>query len=188
MEDTCVKDLMVPISEYAAVTVGTSLLDAILALEKAQEAYTSSKYQHRAILVLDSDRRVVGRVSQLRVLQAVETRYDLDSDLEKLSNFRFSEEYIAGRREYYRLNGPVLNSESLLAASEKKVESFMQKPTPGEFVSEDSSIDIAIHKLVAGAHSSLLVTREDVIVGVLRIPDVFSAVFHEMRDAGMTPG
>ncbi len=188
MEHTCVRDLTVPICKYATVTVGTSLLDAILALEKAQEAYTSSKYQHRAILVLDSNQQVVGRVSQLRILQAVETRHDLDCDVEKLSSFRFSEEYIAGRREYYRLNSPVLNSESLRAASEKKVEDFMQKPTPGEFVSEDSSIDIAIHKLVAGSHSSLLVTRKDVIVGVLRIADVFSAVFHEMRDAGMTPG
>ncbi len=187
MEHNCVKDLMVPISKYATVTVGTSLLDAILALEKAQEAYTSSKYQHRAILVLDSNRQVVGRVSQLRILKAIETRHDLDSDMEKLSNFRFSEEYIAGRREQERLNGPVLNSESLRAALEKKVEHFMQKPTLGEFVSEDSSIDIAIHKLVAGAHASLLVTSNHSITGVLRLPDVFSEVFHEMRIAGMTP-
>ncbi len=59
----------------------------------------------------------------------------------------------------------------------------MQQPTPGEFVSEDSSIDIAIHKLVSGTHLSLLVTRNDSIVGILKMADVFAAVFHEMRVA-----
>ena len=33
MENHLVKDLMVPISEYATVVVGTSLIDAIKALE-----------------------------------------------------------------------------------------------------------------------------------------------------------
>ena len=188
MEHTCVKDLMVPISEYATVRVGTSLLDAILALERAQEAYTASKYQHRAILVLDSNNIVVGKIGQLRILKAVETRYDLDSEVENLGGFRFSEEYVAGERERYRLKGPILSTATLRATTQKKVEEFMQKPTPGEFVSEDCSLDIAIHKLVAGTHFSLLVTGENGIVGILRIADVFTAVFHEMRVTGMASG
>lgn len=188
MEHTCVRDLMVPISEYATVMVGTSLLDAILALERAQESYTISKYQHRAILVLDHNNTVIGKIGQLRILKAVETRYDLDSEVENLSNFKFSDAYIASRREQYRLQGPILNKESLRIATEKKVEEFMQTPTPGEYVSEDCSLDIAIHKLVAGTHLSLLVTRENQIVGILRIADVFAAVFHEMRVAGVAAG
>ncbi len=53
VEKFLIKDLMVPISEYATVTVGTSLIDAIQTLERAQKIYTTSKYQHRAVLVLD---------------------------------------------------------------------------------------------------------------------------------------
>ena len=34
-----VKELMVPISEYAAVPKGSTLFDAIMALEKAQEEF-----------------------------------------------------------------------------------------------------------------------------------------------------
>lgn len=185
MKKACVKDLMVPISEYATVMVGTSLLDAILALEKAQEEYTSSKYQHRAVLVLDHDKKVLGKISQLRILKAVETRYDLDNELDTLSSFKFSEEYIAGRRENYRLQGPILTKESLDTAAKKKVEEFMQQPTPGEFVSEESSLDLAIHRLVAGTHLALLVTSGEDIVGILRIADVFSSVFNEMRAQGV---
>jgi CBS domain-containing protein len=177
---------MVPISEYATVPVGTPLLEAIMALEEAQEAFTSSKYQHRAILVLDEDNHVVGKIGQLRVLKAVETRYDLDSEVEKLKEFNFSDEYIADRREQYRFQGPILNKESLRAAAQKKVEEFMQKPTPGEFVSADCSLDVAIHKLVAGTHLSLLVTQEEEIVGILKMADVFATVFHEMQVTGGT--
>lgn len=187
MEQTCVKDLMVPISEYATVKVGTSLLEATLALETAQEAFTTNKYQHRAILVLDDDNKVVGKIGQLRILKAVETRFDLESETENLSKFRFSEKYMARQMENARFQGPILTNEPLGAAAAKKVEEFMQKPTPGEFVDEESSLDIAIHKLVAGTHLSLLVTRNDEIVGILRIADVFAAVFHKMRATKVTP-
>ncbi|WP_136797199.1 CBS domain-containing protein [Desulfosediminicola ganghwensis] len=185
MEKKTVKDLMVPIEEYATVKIGTSLLGAILALEKAQEAYTDSKYQHRAILVMDEKNKVVGKIGQLRVLKAVETRYDLNEELDDLGKFGFSEKYLNRSREIYRLKGPILNKESLKSAAERPVEEFMQQPTPGEFVSEDCSLDIAIHRLVAGTHLSLLVTREEEIVGVLKMADVFAAVSHEMREAAM---
>ena len=126
MERFLVKDLMVPISEYATVTIGTTLLDALLVLERAQEAYTVSKYHHRAIIVLDSEGGVVGKISQLRALKAIQPELEF---------------------------------------------------------SEESSLDTAIHRLVAGAHMSLLVTRGERIVGVLRISDVFAAVFHGMMAA-----
>ena len=39
MSDYRVKELMVPLSEYATVPVGSTLFDAVLALEKAQEQF-----------------------------------------------------------------------------------------------------------------------------------------------------
>lgn len=181
MDSYTVKDLMVPIAEYATVPMGTTLLDAINVLEKAQEAFTSSKYQHRAILVLDEENTVVGKIGQLRVLKAIETRPDRNSELEELKDFNFSDEYIIHQREKFRLGGKIMAKEDLQIAANKKVEEFMQKPTPSEIVPEDASLDTAIHKLVAGTHLSLLVTRADRIVGILRIADVFAAVYHEMK-------
>lgn len=46
-----VKDLMVSISEYATVPEGSTLFEAVLALEKAQEQYDHSKYQHPTIII-----------------------------------------------------------------------------------------------------------------------------------------
>ena len=46
-----------------------------------------------------------------------------------------------------------------------------------------SSVDMALHQLTAGSNLSLLVTRGQDIVGVLRLSDVFAAVFHAMKDS-----
>lgn len=180
MKNYLVKDLMVPISEYAAVRTGTSLHDAILALEKAQETYTSSKYHHRAILVLDENNNVIGKISQLRALRAIDREYDYTDEIDLIKKHKFTDTYISHLRQQYRSNGQVLNTDTLRLAAGKKVEEFMQTPSAGEIVSEDSDLDTAIHKLVAGTHLSLLVTRDDKVVGILRISDVFAATFHEM--------
>jgi len=175
-----VKDLMVPITEYATVSVGTTLLEAIRVLEQAQEAYTVSKYQHRAILVLDPAGQVVGKISQLRALKAIEGDHEFNDEIDEMRKFNFSEAYIAQLRDRFRSRKIIIEEKTLRETAAKKVEEFMQAPTPGEYVSEDCSVDTAIHKLVAGTHLSLLVTRNKEIVGVLRISDVFAAVFHEM--------
>ncbi len=184
MENFTVKDLMVPIAEYATVPLGTTLLEAITALDQAQENFDHGKYQHRAILVMDEKRKVVGRVSQLRVLTAMEGGIENSDDIEELKKFNFSNNYVDKLNEKVRLDSKILTKEALRRASKKIVDDFMQKPTPDEYVSESSALDLAIHKIVAGTHISLLVTKGegDEIVGVLRMADVFAATFHAMKD------
>ena len=57
----------------------------------------------------------------------------------------------------------------------------MQTPSEGEYVSEDTSLDTAVHQLITGHHLSLLVTQNKKIVGILRLSDVFAATFHAMK-------
>ncbi len=182
MEKYSVKDLMIPISEYASVTLGTTLIDAVSALEAAQDAYTSSKYQHRAILVLNNNGDVVGKIGQLVALETIEPEYDFNEKIAEIKNYNFSEEYLARLRDKYRSEEPILQVEHLKIVATQKVEEFMQKPLPGELIDENSSLDTAIHKLVAGRFQSLLVTRDQVTVGILRMADVFSAVFHKIKN------
>ncbi len=181
MKNITVKDLMVPISEYAKVPLGTTLFEATLVLEQAQEAYDHSKYQHRAILVLDENGKVVGKISQLRLLKALETGKSNTEEIDQLIQFKFGEAYIEEQREKIRLDSKLLSEEALATASMRKVETFMQQLTPGEYVNESCSLDMAIHKLVAGTHLSLLVTRNEEIIGILRMSDVFAATFHAMK-------
>lgn len=174
------KDLMVPISEYATVEIGTPLIEAVQALEKAQGMYTTSKYQHRAVLVMDKSGNVVGKITQLRALKAIEPEFDYLKEIDEIKKFKFSEDYLVELRATYRDQGKIINKKTLSAASKKKVEEFMQTHSPGEYINEDGSLDQAIHKLVSGKHFSLLVTKDDKITGILRVADVFSAVFGEI--------
>ena len=77
MKSYTVKDLMVPLSEYATVAEDATLYEAVLALEEAQENFEDkhTRYRHRAILMLDKNGTVVGKLSQLDVLKALEPKY-----------------------------------------------------------------------------------------------------------------
>lgn len=180
MKNYIVKDLMVPISEYATVPEEATLFEAVLALEKAQEQYQQSQYSHRAVLILDKNQRVIGKLSQMDFLCALEPS---DANLEQIRKFKrfgFTRKAVALQQEEYLKNSPpILDVYS--KAAQLKVTDFMQRPTEGEYVDENASLDMALHQLTAGSNLSLLVTRSADIVGVLRLSDVFAAVFHAMK-------
>ncbi|MBT8343049.1 MAG: CBS domain-containing protein [Desulfatitalea sp.] len=173
---------MVPISEYATVPKGSTLFQAIAALEKAQEEFTGNQYQHRAILILDNKQQVIGKLSQTDALRALEPK-DVDlKEINKLSQYGFSAQLIRQLQTSKRLKKGTPLTELCANAVRLKVEDFMQAPTEGEYVDHETSLDIAIQQLVLGNHLALLVTRNQKIVGILRLTDVFAAVFHAMQE------
>jgi len=178
-----VNDLMVPLSEYATVTEDATLYEAVLSLEEAQENFEDkhTRYRHRAILILDKDGNVVGKLSQLDVLRALEPKYQEMIQGEGLHRFGFTKEFTKSTLEDYHLFAKPLD-DICRKAGERNVKEYMYTPTEGEFVSEDASLDVAIHQLIIGHQQSLLVTRDKKITGILRLTDVFAAVFHKMKE------
>ncbi len=187
MRTYTVKELMVPISEYATVREGSTLFEAILALEKAQDEFDQEKYHHRAILILDKNGRVIGKLSQLGVLRALEPKDEDVEGIDELSQFGFSQKLVQGLRKERRLQGVPLK-DLYVRTARLKVEDFMQAPTEGEYVEQDASLDIAVHQLVLGNHLSLLVTKAREIVGILQLTDVFGAVLRDMKECMGTRG
>lgn len=180
MKHKSVKELMVPIGEYATVSEEATLAEAIDALKKAQKTYDGSKYVHRAVLVLDQNKTVVGKVSQLDALRALEPQYSKLQVDETPNAFRhFSRFFLKSMLEQYRLFDQPLDNICKKAA-QQKVASFMHRPTEGEFLNENATLDEAIHLLIMGHHQSILVTRQTEIVGILRLTDIFSEVFDNL--------
>ena len=130
---------------------------------------------------LDKDENVVGKISQLDVLRALEPKYQEMLQGEGLHRFGFTKEIEKSILEDYQLFANPLD-DICRKAGEQPVIKYMYAPTEGEYVSEDASLDIAIHQFIIGHHQSLLVTRGKKIVGVLRLTDVFAAVFHKMKE------
>jgi len=178
-----VKDLMVPLSEYATVTEDATLYEAVLSLEEAQENFEDkhTRYRHRAILMLDKGGNVLGKLSQLDVLRALEPKYQDMIQGRGSQRFGFTKQFMQSMLEDYSLFTSPLD-DICRKAGEQPVKKFMHTPTEGEYVSEDASLEVAIHQLIMGQHQSLLVTRDEKIVGILRLTDVFAAVFHKMKE------
>ena len=176
MKTRMVKDLMVPLEEYATVNEGASLHAAVMALEEAQKKVHQNRYKHRAILVLDEGKRVVGKLSQLDVLKGLESGYKKMGDFKGISHTGFSTEFIKSMVDKYDLWKKPL--EDICRRSPHiKVKDIMYSPTEGEYVPMDATLDQALHQLVVGHHQSLLVTKDGrEIVGILRLTDVFQQV------------
>ena len=181
MSDYRVKELMVPLSEYATVPEGSTLFDAVLALEKAQEEFDHTKYKHRGVLILDENKRVIGKLGQLDVLRALEPKDQDSGEFKDLSQFGFSSNFVHKLRKQRRMSTAPLK-DLCRNASKFRVEDFMQAPSEGEFIEEEASLEMAVMQLVTGRHISLLVTRKTEIIGILRLTDAFAAVFHTMKE------
>jgi CBS domain-containing protein len=187
MKSYQVKEMMVPLSEYATVPETASLLEAVKALKKAQAAYSQSPYQHRAILVFDKNNHFVGKLSQHDFIMALEPNYKgMANSTDHGSRHRlgFSNAFVESTLEQYHLWEQALDN-LCEKALHLKVRNIMYAPAKSEFVNEQTTMDEAIHRLIIGKHHSLLVTaardaRE--IVGVLRLVDVFEFVSSAMHE------
>jgi CBS domain-containing protein len=175
-----IKDLMVPLSEYATVSQDATLREAVLALKKAQAEFDQTRDRHRAILVYNEYNKIVGKLSQLDVLHALEPKYDELGDSNPLSRFGlsrygFSPKFMKSMMTQFNLWDQSLE-ESCRTAGKRKVKEIMHTPTMGEFVGQNASLSVAIHQLLLGQHQSLLVIHNKEIVGVLRLTDVFREI------------
>jgi CBS domain-containing protein len=173
---------MVPLDEYATVSQEATLHEAVLALEKAQEDLDRKRYHylHRAVLVYDKDKKIIGKISQLDIISALEPKYGEMGGSRSLSKAGFSPNFLKSMLEQYSLlDEPFI--EVCSKAAGVKVKSFMYTPSEGEYVKESASLREAIHSFVMGNHQSLLVTRGDDIVGILRLTDVFKEVFQTIK-------
>jgi CBS domain-containing protein len=171
---------MVPLSKYATVKEDATLQEVAAALELAQTRFVRSRYPHRAVLVLNDLGNVVGKVGQIDILRAMEPKYDeLDQPSSRLHT-GFSREFMKSLMERHQLWQETLQ-DICSKAADRKVNTFMVTPSEGEFVDESASLDEAIHHLVMGHHQSLLVIRQDKIVGILRLTDVFETVSNIIR-------
>ena len=180
MKTKMVKELMIPLSEYATVSKEATLHEAVMALKKAQEGF-DNKYPHRAILVLDSTGHVVGKIGQLDALRALEPKYCEMVESNAASRFGFSAKFIQSMCEQYDLFDKPLD-DLCKKAGTLKAEDCMGQLSENEYIASDATLDMAIHQLVMGSHQSLLVKDDNAIVGILRLTDVFAAVFHAMKE------
>jgi hypothetical protein len=141
-----VKDLMVPLSEYATVSQEATLGEAVAALKQAQADYDQTKYRHRAILVYDQDQKIVGKVNFQSILKALEPKYDDMLSDAAPSHLGFTRTLQKSIIDQFKLWQDPLDRVCEKAAK-FRIKTFMNTPKPEEKIAADTPLDEAIHYL-----------------------------------------
>jgi Mg/Co/Ni transporter MgtE len=133
-----VKDVMVPLSEYATVSQDATLSEAVQVLKRAQADYHQSKHRHRAILIYDDNKRIVGKVSFISILRGLEPKYDSMLSDNGPMHLGFTKTFQRAIIEQLQLwDDPLVD---LCAKSANvKVKSFMATPRPEEQIALDAT-------------------------------------------------
>jgi CBS domain-containing protein len=176
--DKLVKDIMLSLDQYATVPGEATLREALQALDRAQLGLTQDRHYHRAILVMDRKNRIVGKLSHWAILRALEPRLLKRDDLTSLSRAGLSADFIeAMQHDLSSITGS-LKQMCRTAASIKAKDAMVPL---GESVDENERLIVAIHGMVLHHVQSMLVSRDDDIVGILRLTDVFEEVANSIR-------
>lgn len=175
MKAKLVRDLMVPLSEYATVSEDATLSEAVVALKQSQTNFDQAKYKHRAILIFDADHHIVGKVNLHAILKSLEPKYEEMFSDTGPSHMGFTRKYQKAMFESLKLWQDPLD-QICEKAAQMKVKTFMSTPKESAMIEPDAPLGEAIHHLVLGHHQSLLVTKDNRVVGVLRLTDAFEVV------------
>jgi CBS-domain-containing membrane protein len=170
---------MVPVSEYSTVSKNATLTEALKALEDENMHYGDRPYRHASLVVVNKHGHVVGRVSQIDIMRALEPGYREVGDTRWMERSGLTQRMLVTIREQFNLwEQPVEEMRKTMEGI--KVFEIMQVPSEGEFVDEADTLNIAMHRIVMGRHHSLLVTKKRKIVGILRSTDVFNALYDKI--------
>lgn len=162
---TSVADLAISLEDYTHVSPQDTLADALDALVRAMVGSVArpSRPRDRGILVKASDGQIIGKLSIWDLLSGLTPTFEPPLDPYGAVDDRV-------------LWSHWLRPEIAARAREIKVRDLMRKSPKFETIDERAPLDLAVHRLIRGRHLSLLVTRGDQIVGILRLSDVVTTV------------
>lgn len=179
MDKKTVGDVMLPLDEYATINSGCTIREALVALSKAQLGLTYDRHQHRAVLVLDERGSVVGKLTHWAVLRSLDPGWLQENDLSSLDRAGLSSEFVSRlKRRTMRFGGSL--NRMWQTAGRVRVEDAMVPAV--ESIAHSAPLSKAIQKMILLHAQSLLVVRDDAVVGILRLSDVFEEVADRIQN------
>ena len=172
-----VKDLMVPIEEYAKVTRDASLYDALAALKTAQGKLPEGSAPHRAVLVENESGDLVGKIGHLVFIKALGAGFNTPRTREEMDRAGISPYSISTVMSHMRFFQEDLCTPGERARAIKAGD--VMHPV-GESIDENASLREAIDLFGAWQTLSILVKRGNKIIGVLRLPDLFQEMANQI--------
>ena len=175
-----VKELMRSIDEFPHISSQATFMEAVEALEKADQEFKSGQAPQRILLVYDVMEKIVGKMSPMDVVQGLEPNYPKIDLPKSTPYYRLVQMSMESMKKDFRLWHKPLG-ELCKKAYDIKIHDFIKMPTPDHVVKADDKMDAAFHLFVIGRHDSLFVQDGEEIVGLIRFSDVYKKIKETMR-------
>jgi len=180
MEKMKVRELMRPIDEFPRISSQATFMEAVDALEKADQEFKSGKAPERILLVYNGRSKIVGKLSPMDVVQGLEPNYFNIESISSTPHYRLAQISLESMKKQFRLWHEPL-AELWKKAYRIKIHDFIKMPTPDHMVKADDRMDAAFHLFVLARHGSLFVQDGQEIVGLILFSDVYNKIKETMR-------
>jgi CBS domain-containing protein len=173
MDSKTVKDLMVPLDQYAVVPESATVLDAIRVLKLVRVQTSPDRHLPRAVVVIDKHEVVVGQIGHLDFLGALEPAYPPKGDIDVLTRAGVDDSLLDSVVQSQRFWQSNLD-DACRRVRGIKVTEIMHPVT--DSIDEMASIWDAIRKIVKLGAMRMLVLSGGDVVGIVRLADLFAEI------------
>lgn len=167
MDPKTVQGMMIPADQLPRISEKESLGSAVQALELCKKNHLSGKTPASILLVHDEQGRIVGKISPIDLLLALEPQYlKLRASVDEHSLGVSYEKMLHSALEhasYWSL--PF--KDMCAKARDLQIKNFVRHTTQSQIISITDSIDKAIHRFVLGKHDSIFVMDGKKLAGIL---------------------
>ena len=182
-----VKEMMLPIDLCVAVNQELTVRDSIRLAQEAEDQRRNKGevFSTRALLALDDEDRVVGKLNHQDIVTNMEPRYRTQQSHETIAHIfaaGLSPALLKSMMERYSYWAETFD-EKCQQVLDVKVRDCMHTLKRDEYVQHSAPLELAVHQLVIGRHQSLLVVEGDAIVGTLTLADVFQRLRRLCQDS-----
>lgn len=180
MKHVFVRELMTPIEKFHRISVNASLFEALQALQSAQDDLLTGKTKQRVVVVENDKGEVIGKISPSNLIRGLEPGYDRILTLGKDSRAH-AVDYVINTMQVQTMLWSTPLKDICATVKDIKVGDFYNRPTEGQTVQIDDTLDTALHRFVLGRYRSLFVLDQHKIVGMLLFAKVFRAIGEEIK-------
>lgn len=167
MEAARAGEWMVPLDGYATVSEEDTLFEAVTLLK---ESGNRARFDgDRILLVRGTGGGIVGKIDFRDILMGIEPRYGQSNGPGESA---VNKGYVRSAITIYDSREHPLE-DLCRKAAEMKVGDILNAIGEIDRIEEDRTIEEAIRRLIGGGLQSLLVTRGDSVVGILRLSSIF---------------
>lgn len=175
MQQTTIKDLMIPRDNYLILEESSSLIQAMTALADRQKEGCCPV--HNTVFVRNEKDQIVSRLTIFDLMRAVEPKYKEVTGL-NLNHFGFSNDYLESIIKTNDLWAKPL--EELCAKVPRiKIRDIMLEIPKSEKISISEDLHRAMNRMILNHHHLLLVyDANDRFAGTLRSIDLFKLILN----------